>query len=89
MLTITEDPVLGGLVYTTTDRRTRPGGAQSQSDSISLKLPQTAGYAAGAVLRARGREKAPAAFMAIARQLNRPGSLRRLLAKPLEASDGP
>jgi hypothetical protein len=52
MLTIAEDPALGGLVYTTIDRRT---GAviRSLSRAELLRLRQTAGYAAGAVLSTR------------------------------------
>ncbi len=52
MLTITEDPVMGGLVYTTTDRRTGQV-VRSLSRSDLLRLRQTAGYAAGAVLSTR------------------------------------
>jgi hypothetical protein len=52
MLTITEDPVRGGLVYTTTDRRTGQV-VRSLSRADLLKLRQTSGYAAGAVLSTR------------------------------------
>jgi len=52
MLTIVEDPALGGLVYTTIDRRTGVV-VRSLSRAELLRLREAAGYAAGAVLSTR------------------------------------
>jgi hypothetical protein len=52
LLVIADDPAVGGMVYKTIDRRT---GAvvRTLSRSDLLRLRETAGYAAGAVLRTR------------------------------------
>ena len=52
MLSIDDDPVAGGFIYTTIDRRT---GAvvQKLSRAELLKLRETTTYAAGAVLSTR------------------------------------